>query len=279
MIDDRQEELASLHAFDLLEGSEKEKFVAEMAADPKLAQLVADLKRSATALAHSAPEATPPEALKARVMASARLKAVAVLPHDDSNVIRFPTWLAGLIAACLTVAALWAGRRYSMTHQEFASLREQQQVALQELDQTRAELAMTKGQLAEASLSVDSLTAKLKDEGDLAKYKISTLASMLGNTPTAVAVAVWDPSRERGVLSVSKLPALATDKDYQLWVIDAKYPAPVSAGTFVVDPRTGEAHIVFRADKPVESVAKFAVSLEPKGGSVSARGPIVLISQ
>jgi len=137
----------------------------------------------------------------------------------------------------------------------------------------------TRQLLAEASLNVEKLTAKLRDEGDLAKYKISTLASMLGNTPEAVAVAVWDPSRERGILTVSKLPALATDKDYQLWVIDAKYPAPVSAGIFVVDPKTGEAHIVFKADKPVNSIAKFAVSLEPKGGSVSARGPIVLISQ
>jgi anti-sigma-K factor RskA len=102
---------------------------------------------------------------------------------------------------------------------------------------------------------------------------------MLGNTPEALAVAVWDPSRERGVLSVSKLPALASEKDYQLWVIDKKYPAPVSAGTFVVDPVTGEAHIVFKADKPVESIAKFAVSLERKGGSPSPQGPIVLISQ
>jgi anti-sigma-K factor RskA len=102
---------------------------------------------------------------------------------------------------------------------------------------------------------------------------------MLGNSPAALAVAVWDPTREQGVLAVSKLPALASEKDYQLWVIDKQYPSPVSAGVFVVDPVTGEAHIVFRADKPVKSIAKFAVSLERKGGSPSPEGPIVLVSE
>jgi anti-sigma-K factor RskA len=101
---------------------------------------------------------------------------------------------------------------------------------------------------------------------------------MLGNSPAALAVAVWDPTREEGVLAVSKLPALASEKDYQLWVIDKQYPSPVSGGVFVVDPATGEAHIVFKADKPVHSIAKFAVSLERKGGATSPQGPIVLLS-
>jgi anti-sigma-K factor RskA len=279
MIDERQEELASLHALDLLEGPERDSFVAEMAANPELKKLVADLRHASSGLAHMAPEATPPEALKARVLASAKSDIGAGAPAAGHNIIHFPTWVPWLAAACLSVATIWAGRKYSMSRQEFASMQEQQQVASQELEQTRSQLAATKQQLASASLNVETLTAKLKDEGDLAKYKISTLASMLGNTPAAVAVAVWDPTRERGVLTVSKLPALASEKDYQLWVIDAKYPSPVSAGTFVVDPKTGEAHIVFKADKPVDSIAKFAVSLERKGGSPSPQGPIVLISQ
>ena len=119
--------------------------------------------------------------------------------------------------------------------------------------------------MTEYSRRVAELSTKLKDEGDLAHFKIATLASMLGNTPAAIAVAVWDPSRAQGVLEVSKLPALATEKDYQLRVIDAKYPTPVSAGVFVVDPATGEAHVVFKATKPVHAIAKFAVSLERKG--------------
>ena len=102
---------------------------------------------------------------------------------------------------------------------------------------------------------------------------------MLGNSPAALAVAVWDPTREEGVLAVSRLPALAAAKDYQLWVIDPQYPSPVSGGVFSVDPVSGEAHVVFRADRPVKSIAKFAVSLERKGGVPKPEGPIVLLSQ
>jgi hypothetical protein len=155
---------------------------------------------------------------------------------------------------------------------ENASLGEEHRVALASLDQTRGQLAEAKRLVAEYSRQVAELSTKLKDEGDLAHYKIATLASMLGNTPAALAVAVWDPSREQGVLEVSKLPALATEKDYQLWVIDKPSTPPVSAGVFVVDPVTGEAHIVFKATSPSDSIAKFAVSLERKGGVPKPRG-------
>jgi anti-sigma-K factor RskA len=53
----------------------------------------------------------------------------------------------------------------------------------------------------------------------------------------------------------------------------------VNSGVFAVDPVTGEAHVVFRADKPIKSAAKFAVSLERKGGVPSPEGPIVLLSR
>ena len=82
------------------------------------------------------------------------------------------------------------------------------------------------------------------------------------------------------MLRVEKLPALASDKDYQLWVIDPAYPLPVDSGVFTVDPATGNARISFRPDKRINNAAKFAVSLERKGGVPKAegpKGPIMLI--
>jgi hypothetical protein len=159
---------------------------------------------------------------------------------------------------------VWSSRLYTQAEAENASLREQQRVAQLALDQTRAQLSEAHRLLARSGLEIAELSANLKAEGDLAHFKIATLASMLGNSPAALAVAVWDPSREEGVLAVSKLPAAASEKDYQLWVIDRQYASPVSGGVFVVDPATGEAHVLFKADKPVHSIAKFAVSLERK---------------
>jgi anti-sigma-K factor RskA len=303
MTDDLQEELASLHAFGLLEGTEREEFLAEIARNPELASRAAELKHACTALAYAAPEAMPPESLKARVLASAAAMDSNLAPAGNRQtdelprIAFFPTWVPWLAAACLGLAALWAERQYAAERNENAllgrqqqasvlalestkaELAEQQQIAANELGRAQTQLAEAKQQLTESSRQVAELSTKLKDEGDLAHYKIATLASMLGNTPAAVAVAVWDPSRERGVLAVSKLPALASEKDYQLWVIDKQYAAPVSAGVFAVDPVSGEAHIVFKTDKPVNSIAKFAVSLERKGGVAAPQGPIVLISE
>jgi anti-sigma-K factor RskA len=285
MIDERQEELASLHSFGLLEGRELEQFTAELGRSPELRRLVAELSLAASALAHTAPEAVPPEALRARVLASADARVAAgrkaprAAAGTPDNVVRIPSWVPWLAAACIGAAALYTQHEYAAARAENASLGEETRIALSTLDQTRSQLADARRQLTESAKKVADLSTRLKEEGDLAHYKIATLASMLGNTPAAVAVAVWDPSRAQGVLEVSKLPALAMEKDYQLWVIDAKYPTPVSAGVFVVDPATGQAHIVFKANKPVHSIAKFAVSLERKGGSPSPEGPIVLISQ
>jgi anti-sigma-K factor RskA len=100
---------------------------------------------------------------------------------------------------------------------------------------------------------------------------------MAGNSPQALAVAVWNPKTQEGVLSVAKLPALASDKDYQLWLIDPAYPAPVDGGVFTVNPATGDARINFKPNQRVNNAAKFAVSLERKGGVKKAEGPIVLL--
>jgi anti-sigma-K factor RskA len=284
MIDERQDELAALYALDLLEGAEREQFVVELGRSSELRRRVGDLRQAAAALAHLAPLADPPAGLKARILASAASRAAA--PGDApeaaapaSRPLAFPAWLPWLAAACFAAAAIWSERLYLSSRAENASLRDQQRLAEQALGEARGQLGEATRLLSQSGREIAELGAKLKAEGDLAHLKIAALASMLGNSPAALAVAVWDPTREEGVLSVSKLPALKAALDYQLWVIDPQYASPVSGGVFAVDPSSGEAHVVFRADRPVKSIAKFAVSVERKGGAEKPEGPIVLLSQ
>lgn len=287
MIDDRQEELAALHALDLLEGAEREEFVAELGRSSELRWCVGDMRQAAAALAHLAPAADPPPALKARILASAAAPAGRGVTASESaaaspvrrNPVRIPAWVPWLAAACFGVAAIWSERLYLAAKSELMSLRDQQRLAEQTMERARGQLEDATRLLAASDRRVEELGARLKAEGDLAHFKIATLASMLGNSPAALAVAVWDPAREEGVLAVSRLPALEAEKDYQLWVIDPQYPAPLNGGVFAVDPATGEARVVFRANKPVKSIARFAVSLERKGGVAKREGPIVLLSQ
>lgn len=135
-------------------------------------------------------------------------------------------------------------------------------------------------QLGEAKEQIAKLTAEMKTQGDIASLKITTLASMLDNSPQALAVAVWDPTKQDGLLKVQKLPALAANQDYQLWVVDAADPGtPVDGGVFTVDPATGEASFSFRPKRAISAAAAFAITRERKGGVIKSDGPILLLGK
>ena len=318
MIDERQQELASLYALDLLAGAERTAFEAELGRDAELREFVRELRESTASLGLSAAQVAPPPELKARILA--KIDTPQPVPE---NVIRPTTFtpsrfLPWAIAASLALACAWLGQLYLTNRTENSLLRDQQALADLELRSTRqqaeAERLLAKRQLddsnqqvasvakqlseltkqlAERSTMLDDVTArlalagrqvsdlreKMQAQGDLAQFKIATLASLAGNSPQALAVAVWNPNTQQGVLRVEKLPALASDKDYQLWVIDPAYPIPVDGGVFTVDPTTGSARINFHPNKPVANATKFAVSLERKGGVPKAEGPMVLLGE
>lgn len=277
-LDESHEELASLYAFDLLEGAELKQFEATLARSPELRALVGDLTAASAALAHTAPVAVPPAELKARIMSR-----IAADPRDKVIAFRLSFWLPLAAAAAFALATVWLAQQNFIARTENSLLLEQQALAdatLQSLrNQLEAERLLASHERLDAATRIAALTQQMQEQGDLAQFKIETLASLLDHSPQALAVAVWNPSTQEGVLAVEKLPALAADRDYQLWVIDPQYPIPVDGGVFEVNPTTGEARYQFKAGKPVKTAAKFAVSLERKGGVPKAEGPMVLISQ
>jgi anti-sigma-K factor RskA len=369
MIDERQQELASLFALDLLEGAERADFELALAREPELQALVLELREASAVLARNIPSVPPPPALKQRVLASVagssnRVTAEEKIVRPAFHPSQFIPWA---IAACLAVAAGWLGNRYIATRTEAVALRDQnatvtnalanarQQVVAEQaairrlreemqqqlasanlqlgdartqlterdrvlaearnqladrlrqveererqLAESRAQLSNREGevatltqrievlanasvelggQLGRARQQVAQLTADLNSQGDLANLKITTLASMLKNSPQALAVAVWDPKLQAGVLNVQNLPALAANEDYQLWVVDPQYPNPVDGGVFTVEPAGGKARVQFKTNQPINSVNAFAVTRERKGGVPKAQGPFVLMGK
>jgi anti-sigma-K factor RskA len=367
MIEDRHEELASLYAFDLLEGQERDQFESALARNGELQSLVRDLKETACRLAFTAPLTTPPPDLKLRVIASAsnlgRRGADNVI-RPSASLWRFVPWA---IAACLTLTSAWLGQRFASTRTELATIRSRQELAeisfqstqqqleaerilsqrrvedserllaslnrelgtartsLAERDRqladSRAQAASLDLQLGEARIQLASLQTHLNDreirmatlteridalagasaeadkqlgdarqriaqlndqlrtQGDLANLKITALASMLKALPQAQAIAVWDPKKQEGILDVQKLPALAANEDYQIWVVDPQYPIPVDGGVFSVEPTSGVSRVKFTAKQPVNVINAFAVTRERKGGVPKAEGPFVLLGK
>ena len=288
MSDDRQEELAAHHALDLLEGAERADFERSLAADPNLRALGDQLRESAAALSHAAPAgAAPGAALKSRILASAGSIGSKIIRPPPSAFRPLLPWAA---AAGFALLAAWFAQAYFSARTETQVLATQQLLADLALKRTgqqleaerilaRGQLAGLDRQLADARTQIATLDDRIKREADLANLKITALASMLKNSPEAIAVAVWNPARQEGVLKVDRLPALAADQDYQLWVVDPQYPNPVDGGVFTVDAQTGAQKVVFKARQPVRAIDAFAVTLERKGGVPKAEGPFVLLGK
>jgi anti-sigma-K factor RskA len=305
MIDERTEELAALHALDLLEGDEKAAFEARLAADSGLQAMVRDLRDPAAALAFAAPAVAPPPELRARLLEKIGRSAPREAGGDSAKLIpfRLPLLIPWAAAAVFAFAAAWLGQSLLASREEAENLRTESRLAQlalrdaenrqaaeriilgqqltnasQQLADVNRQLADARSQAAAASRDVADLTKELQTQADLAQFKITTLASMLGNSSQALAVAVWNPARQEGVLTVQKLPQLARDQDYQLWVVDPKYQNPVNGGVFTVDA-DGVARFQFKPDQPITAVAAFAVTRERKGGVPKAEGPFVLLGK
>jgi anti-sigma-K factor RskA len=287
MIDERTEEAASLYALDLLDGAEKSDFESRLRRDPSLRALVEELRVSSTALALLAPEAAPPDALRDRIMNSLPaadrpdLSSSSLQPSASTVPFPFALWTGWATAACFALATAFLASLYVGTSRDLATARDLESVARIDAESARqlleAERLLAQAQIADLRNARVQI-ANLERQADVARLKISSLASLLSDSPHAQAVAVWNSEAQEGVLSVSNLPALPADRDYQLWVIDPQYPIPVDGGVFTVEPASGDAHLHFKPKEPIKDVSKFAVSLERKGGVAKAEGPMVLIS-
>ena len=118
--------------------------------------------------------------------------------------------------------------------------------------------------------------AELRDKDALTTLRIATLSSQLQGTKGQGAIA-WSTETQRGLLMLEKMPPLERNQDYQLWVIDPRYPQPVSGGIVRVDPE-GNARLTFTVDVPIRNADKFAISRERTGGAMQPEGPIVMMS-
>jgi anti-sigma-K factor RskA len=256
MIDERMEEQASLYVLGVLTPEETREFEAALGRDFELQHLVEKLRVSRDALAGALPQATPPPALKEKILAqiSAQEKIVPLLTNIDDHGIGWSIWLPWALAACLAIVC-----GVSLSQQR--NLRQK----IGEQAKQIVDLNVLADSLRSETQDLQHAVATLQETNRLANLRIAMLGSMLSDSPKAVAVSLWDDKEQRGVFVVQNLKPLPADKDYQLWVIDPKYPTPVSAGVFQVDAQ-GNVRLQFKADKLIESASKFAVTQEPKGG-------------
>jgi anti-sigma-K factor RskA len=268
VIDEGMQEQAAAYALGALSGEEATAFETALRIDPELRALVRELRAVTEALAGTAPALEPPAALRARLLleidqaGAAGFKAIdegfKAAPEAPRGALgRRPErpWIAWAIAAGLAVVSLgllW----------QSASLRSQLSAQARRINELAASAELARAESSELRAAV----AKLRESNRLASFRIALLDSLLATAPNAIAVSVWDNERQDGVFIVRNLKPLPSDKDYQLWIIDPKYPSPVDAGVFQVDAKGGGRED-FRAKLPIQTANQFAVTIERKGGS------------
>lgn len=158
-----------------------------------------------------------------------------------------------------------------------------------ELQHRTADLEDLKDQLAQRDNQLEDLQARLSHRsGRLAltpQHELATLMR-LPNTKTislpgtekakqAVGMILYDDRAQKVWFYSINLPASPPGTTYQLWAIQDK---PISVGLFRL---SGETSTILFA-KPLanlDNTAKFAVSLEPRGGRPEPTGQLFLESQ
>lgn len=115
---------------------------------------------------------------------------------------------------------------------------------------------------------------ELQSQNDKLSSAVASLTSSSTRTialtgqevaPAASAKVFLEPEHRRAIVFFHDLPANPGDKSYQLWIIRADQPKPVSAGVFDV-AKSGAASISIENLPLATEIKALAVTLEPKGG-------------
>ncbi len=292
MIDEQQHDLAIEYLFGHLEGEAQREFEAWLQTDEEMRVLVDELRETTAALALSAPQHDPPPHLRAKVLEITRGEIVAPEAGSTPSFRRLG-WVPWALAAGLAIGCfvLYGDRHVGRlaaksARAEITKATADAAAARAEAEKIRAQVSGLTGRLqlsdAQRSTYVSQIgelrdeLVKLRGRDAFAQMKIAALSAQVAQFAKAGVIIVWDPEEQRGVVKIANLPKAEAGKDYQLWVIDPKYPDPVSGGILTVED-AGQTRIAFKPDQLIENADKFAISVEKAGGVAKAAGPIIFV--
>jgi Anti-sigma-K factor rskA len=187
-------------------------------------------------------------------------------------------WVPWAIAAGLTVCCALLWNEKSRLSTAIGSIEKENQsltVRIAGLDAERVRLETRISTLENEKNKLQVRVASLEARDPLREIQPVMFAAQPGAPAGAQVVALWDPQRREGALHLAKLPEPGPDKDYQLWIITPESKQPLDAG---VIPAASDG-LAFSAAQPVSQVAALAISVEPKGGSVTPRGPVIYLGK
>ncbi len=261
-------DLAELHLMELLDPAEESALRSHLEAGcPRCAAAVASARESLHMLPFALPPQQPSDMAKARLMAA--IKAEAARPAAGSRqAVPSPrpgaamAW--GRLAAASVAAAIFGGVLTStvLTRRHTARMAEMSA----QLTRTQTDLDKARGELQRRNDVI--IMAQASRVIDLAGQGAS--AQITGRV-------FWDERQNAWRLLADAFPKAPEGRSWQLWAITDKGDK-ISAGVFA-DASAGAAAGSIQVPPGAGSVAAWAVTDEPAGGSPQPTGSIHLIGK
>jgi hypothetical protein len=232
------ESIAALDALGIAKGGEVGALHLHLAGCVPCRRVRAEYTEAATLLARGLDPIDPPR--------GAREQVIDAVSGQERRSTAW--WLA---TAASLFLALWGWRELGLRD---AQTREASQ---------RAEIERLQLEKAHLQQRADKLSSEI---AALASSGTRTIA-LTGQevAPNASARVFLEPARRRALVFFHDLPTNPGDKSYQLWIIRADQPKPMSAGVFDVT-ESGKASISIENLPIATEIKALAVTLEPKGG-------------
>ena len=108
--------------------------------------------------------------------------------------------------------------------------------------------------------------------------RLAVLRPTVDGLAGVIGASLWSANDQRGILVLENLPPLPASQTYQFWLIDPRLAIPISGGVVPRSP-SGSLSVQFVPQIRVDNAERFAVSIEPAGGSATPTGKIVLASK
>ena len=245
--------MLELYVFDQLTEAERRE-VDEICAQQPEVQAELDAIQGAVTSYAIAHKRKPDSALRDKILSQLDLKEAAepkVIPINRSfGVGTSYRWLAAASIALFVVSGsvnVYLYNKYENVTGQLADLQSKSNVLADNNNHLTKQISTISD-----DLTVVSSASNVKVE--LAGLPLS---------PAAKALIFWDKERKATYINTASLPPLAQEKQYQLWaIVDGK---PVDLGILPTDKQQTALIKV----KDVSEPQAFAITIEPKGGSVN----------
>ena len=286
---DEVRELLPAYALNALDDASRALVEAALPGCEGCAQLLDDYLAVDNALLHIAVRALPPPELRSAIMQRAgatsrrpvaAYRASAARPRAGF-IERLTQWFSGAMAVprgALGLAALVAVFALGLLMARLAAVSSQTQQLSALLAAQEAQARQLQAQLNAQTLDMQQLDAQLAQGRRIvsvaADVNAKTVFIANKQLPQSASLSLrFSQNNQAAVLSIANLPPLSDQQTYQLWLFDA-------SGKLIPSTVFSQVATAVLVETPATlgSYVNFAVSIEPKAGSLQPTGPVVAIA-